>query len=342
MSANYPAILFMHAMHDTCALHCLLALHIAGPLPVTQQVIMDITCFDDAAVRKGLGKLLALGLVTCTGQKHRTAWELSPAVRALPLPFQWPASIPANVESVDTPVIEPGSQIIDMDSDIHADPRPAAPDEGEPEPGDSPRAPAAEPAPADAALRAQFYAAFEEAGIWLQLRRPLADALLAEDGPRWLAHTLGWLCYAARRLPHMQRGAVVYISLRDRLPCDSAYQPPPDLPFADALAWAARGGEAEEPPLPELPDEPGPPPTPPTPGEQVWQAALAQLRRELPRGSLNGYLAEARLVSLSADRCVLAASPPACRWLRSRLSTALARAVSEAAGRAMAVELVET
>src|SRR3954454_1010359 len=89
-AANYPAILFMHAMHDTCALHCLLALHIAGPLPVTQQVIMDITSFDDAAVRKGLGKLLALGLVVCRSQQHRTAWQLSPAVRALPLPFQWP------------------------------------------------------------------------------------------------------------------------------------------------------------------------------------------------------------------------------------------------------------
>jgi hypothetical protein len=94
-------------------------------------------------------------------------------------------------------------------------------------------------------LRSEFYVAFEAANIYLQFRRPLADTLLADDGPAWLRQTLGWICYAQRRLPHVKRGAVVYISLRDRLPCDPAYLPPPELPFDLALAWVVRGGEPE-------------------------------------------------------------------------------------------------
>jgi hypothetical protein len=79
------AILVMHALKETCALHCLVALHLAGPHPVTQRTVMTITGFDDGAVHRGLHKLLALGLVTCTGQRHHTAWRLAPAAAQLPL-----------------------------------------------------------------------------------------------------------------------------------------------------------------------------------------------------------------------------------------------------------------
>src|SRR5713101_3195557 len=89
----------MHALKETCALHCLLALHIAGPLPVTQQVVIDITGFDDAAVRKGLQKLLVLGLAECTGEKYHTAWQLSSGAQNLPLPLDRLLSIPASMES---------------------------------------------------------------------------------------------------------------------------------------------------------------------------------------------------------------------------------------------------
>ena len=145
----------------------------------------------------------------------------------------------------------------------------------------------------------------------------------------------------------MQRGAVVYISLRDRLPCDGACLPAPDLPFAEALAWAARGGAAEDSAEPEDPAETeaagepeAPAATPPSPAERLWQAALQRLRLELPRAVLDGYLAEARLASVAGDHCLIAAATPQARdWLRARLTTALTRALSEAAGRPVRVEV---
>ena len=145
----------------------------------------------------------------------------------------------------------------------------------------------------------------------------------------------------------MQRGAVVYISLRDRLPCDGACLPPPDLPFPEALAWAARSGAAEDSAEPEDPAEPDaagepepPAGPPPSPEEGLWQAALRRLRLELPRRVLDGYLAEARLVSIAGDHCLIAAASPQARdWLSARLTTALTRALSEAAGRPMSVEV---
>src|SRR5262249_11925947 len=63
------------------------ALHLAGPLPVTQRVVMDLTGYDDGAVRKGLSTLLTLGLVVCSGDRHRTAWQLAPAAAARPPPL---------------------------------------------------------------------------------------------------------------------------------------------------------------------------------------------------------------------------------------------------------------
>jgi hypothetical protein len=78
------AVMFMHALKETCALHCLLALQIAGPGPVTQKAVMAVTGFDDGAVSKGLQKLLALGLVTCSGEGYRTGWRLAGGRKGLP------------------------------------------------------------------------------------------------------------------------------------------------------------------------------------------------------------------------------------------------------------------
>src|SRR5215468_3613765 len=83
---NTPALL-LRALKGTCALNCLAALHLAGPLPVTQRVVMDLTGYDDGAVRKGLSTLLTLGLVVCSGDRRRTAWQLAPTAAALPLPI---------------------------------------------------------------------------------------------------------------------------------------------------------------------------------------------------------------------------------------------------------------
>ena len=95
---NASALLLL-ALKGTCALNCLAALHLAGPLPVTQRTIMDLTGFDDAAVSKGLNTLRVLGLVTCTGDKHRTAWQLSPAAQRLHLPLHPFLPIPDNLHS---------------------------------------------------------------------------------------------------------------------------------------------------------------------------------------------------------------------------------------------------
>ena len=436
-----PAALFMHALKETCALHCLLALHIAGPLPVTQQTVMDITGFEDAAVRKGLQKLLVLGLAQCTGDKHHTAWRLTSGAVNLPLPLDRLLSIPASMESPIPqeeeliPITinsqysysssDPGAAPLDTDdtSDTNDDdtsndandandakhsnsakmrsplPPPAVAQSASPAIAPAPAQPATPPAfmpfaspsaPPDApsaatlaqslpnipprirshpfpsvqsvdqalspslptspphpeppTLRAHFYAAFEAANVWLQLRRPLADALLAEDGPGWLRQSLGWICYAARRLPHVQRGAVLYISLRDRLPCDSAYLPPADMPFPAALAWALRGGEDEEPEFArDDVDPPGaspPAPEPETPEAALWRAVLDRLSLELPSGLLQARLLDARLLSLTAGACVIGAPTPQSRdWLANRLSAVLARALKDLTGRDLEVQI---
>src|SRR5438874_165924 len=94
-----PSALLLLALKGTCALNCLAALHLAGPLPVTQRTVMDLTGFDDAAVSKGLATLRVLGLVTCTGDTKRTGWQLSPAARNLPLPLDPLLVSPDNVDS---------------------------------------------------------------------------------------------------------------------------------------------------------------------------------------------------------------------------------------------------
>jgi hypothetical protein len=425
-----PSTLLLLALKGTCALNCLAALHLAGPLPVAQRTIMDLTGFDDAAVSKGLATLRVLGLVTCTGDKHRTAWALSPAARNLPVPLE---PFLASPDNLDSEVLKEEEEELSTDetnnpidsSSILEPPNPQNP-ESDPsvlpagnQQSSSPELPAnnlkssASPAPgqfvesgptgsaltqgasdlhpagvshssppgqkaphsrrrADRALRSQFYAAFEAAGIYLQFRRPLADALLAaEDGPAWLRQTLGWLCYAERRLPHVKRGAVVYISLRDRLPCDPAYLPPPELPFDAALAWALRAGEAE----PNDDNDDGVDndvnnatasasaidlPLPPsrsclgkiegrgaggvrssTPEADLWQALIARLARELSPAVIDSQLRPASLLSLGADRCLIGVPTPQSRdWLRTRLAAVLARALAELTGRALSVEIV--
>jgi hypothetical protein len=201
-------------------------------------------------------------------------------------------------------------------------------------------------------LRQELYAVFEAASIYLQFRRPLADALLAEDGPAWRSQALGWLCYSQRRLPHVQRGAVVYISLRDRLPCDSAYLPPPELLFEAALAWALRAGEPEPPEPDDADDADDANDTDQTfrvsetlkvsgsPEDQLWRAVLDRLSRELPRGVLDSQLRPARLVSLDPQRCVILAPSPQSRdWLATRLVGVLERALREVTGQEMTVEI---
>jgi hypothetical protein len=347
-----PATVFLLALKGTCALNCLAALHLAGPRPVSQRTIMSLTGFDDAAVSKGLNTLRVLGLATCSGDRHRTAWVLAPAAHGLPLPLGPFWSSPENVDSKQDKEEEKKEKEKESNAQLGSSLLPAA---ANPENPDTGRGAPARPRslrPADKRLRRQFYAAFEAADIYLQFRRPLAESLMAgDDGPAWLRQTLGWLCYAQRRLPHVKRGAVVYISLRDQLPCDPAYLPPPALEFDAALAWALRGGEAAWPE--ERADPAGddlaaasPGPTAqgwpsPTPEAELWQALLARLSRELSPAVMDSQLRPARLLALGAERCLIAAATPQSRdWLRTRLAAVLARALAELAGRPLSVEIV--
>lgn len=346
---------------------------------------MDLTGFDDNAVRKGLNTLLVLGLATCTGDKRRTAWQLVPAAQRLPLPLEpllrslengesAPMLDSAAVKSVE--ITLPTNSTRPLPTPSQKAPRSAnnnqhrtlespAPSHSR---GSRPRPP--RPAPPlncagagqralgpvtergvndERVLRLQFYAAFEAANIYLQFRRPLADNLLAAGGPAWLRQTFGWICYAQRRLPHVQRGAVVYISLRDRLPCDPAYLPPPDLPFDAALAWAVRGGEDEPADEPDgdvidasdTADADQTLRVSDSPEDDLWRAVIERLARELPGAVIDARLRPARLISLDGDRCLIAAPTPQSRdWLAARLSSVLARAVRELTGRELAIEVV--
>jgi len=371
-----PSTTFLRALKGTCALNCLAALHLAGPLPVTQRTVMDLTGFDDAAVSKGLATLRVLGLATCTGDSHRTAWQLAPTAHHLPLLLDPILPSPDYLDS-EGPIKEEEKELStdETNSTLNSSfvleaPNPEKLESGaaglaanddltpSPEPDGSPHKTLNAARPwgegsanarrrAERALRAQFYAAFEAASIYLQFRRPLADTLLAaEDGPLWLRQTLGWLCYAERRLPHVQRGAVVYISLRDRLPCDPAYMPPPELPFEAALAWAMRGGEIE--PEPDELDDDEDETTEQTPGvsgaspeRELWQALIARLSRELSPAVIDSQLRPARLLALGPERALIGVPSTQSRdWLRTRLAAVLARALAELTGRALAVEIV--
>jgi len=377
--------LLLHALKGTCALNCLAALHLAGPQPVTHRTVMQLTGFDDSAVRKGLNTLLVLGLVSCTGNEHRTAWQLLPEAGRLPLvldpvlpiPQKWESEILKEEEKEREEESESDS---DFNLDLAVDFEEAVEPVSETAPGvTEPAAPAALPppanlnpappslpappaesappprpvgrklrwdTPAEKILRGQFYDIFEAVNVYLQIRRPLTDELLDEDGPAWLRQALGWLCYAQRQLPHVKRGAVVCISLRDRLPCDPAYLPPPELVFTEALAWALRGGEAARPPDDEADGDDSrnaPAPAPAaleSPEARLWQAVVAQLALELPRAVIDAQLRPARLAALGPERCTLVVPTPQSRdWLALRLKPVLARALRELTGRVLAIDI---
>jgi hypothetical protein len=257
------AIVVLHALKDTCGLHCLVALHLAGPRPVTQQTLMSLTGFDDAAVHRGLHKLLALGLVTCAGRKHLTAWELTPAAATLPLRLAPPAP-PAPPAAPEPPAPSRGFPNRESDAprvvvvekeqrDTHilstlparsqattTGRRPATAPSRQPARA-SPPPPASRPPPTDPHI-AQLQQVFSHANVWPGGRAELAQALAAADGPRWVRQSLAWLCYAVRECAHMQVGAVVYPALRDRVDPAPEHLPPEELDFAAALQWALRGG----------------------------------------------------------------------------------------------------
>ena len=202
---------------------------------------------------------------------------------------------------------------------------------GQPPPLDS-------PAPETAArLRTELYAAFEAANVWLQFRKKLADKFLDGDAAGGLRETLGWICHSARTEPQRLMGALVYIALRDGLPCPPEYLPPPELPFASALAWALHGGAADEPAAdPEgAADEAPPEPAFGRDAAQnaLWQAACARLTLEVRPALLAPWLRGTRLRAGPEGECqVVAPTPQARDWLANRLAHRLERILAELSG----------
>jgi hypothetical protein len=226
------------------------------------------------------------------------------------------------------------------------------------------------------ALRAQLLTVFSRAHIWPGLRRKLSDELLAEDGPGWLRQSLGWICCAVRRFPRMELGAVVYPALRDRLPVDAEFLPPPELDFDHALAWAECGGQPTPdytnaapddgpsavaytpthlhtyaPTHPALPSRPAVPsrPQPHTPlhtytptdlHTALWLSAQSRLQAEMPGPALADWLRGARLDPLGPGRYRLSVPTPQARdWLANRLRQRLVASLSAVAGQAIELDI---
>jgi hypothetical protein len=206
----------------------------------------------------------------------------------------------------------------------------------------------------DSLLRQQFLTAFYRAGIYVWCRRRLADQLLAEDGPRWLRVTLGWICYAVREAGYGPKGGLIYAHLRDGLLCDPEYLPPPEMAFEAALEWALRGGLDEPEPWPAS-DGPagndtdddaasGPPGAQldgageaggqaAAPEHALWQAALAQLKAQLPPNARRQLRGTRLLPSEDGAWTVWVPAAHSRDWLANRLTAATERVLRGLAGR---------
>jgi hypothetical protein len=182
--------------------------------------------------------------------------------------------------------------------------------------------------------------ALSACGVYFQIRPRLAYELVAQDGRVWLRHVLGWLAYAreAGADTESRLGATIYPVLRERQMVPDRYLPPPQLSFAQALAWAqSRGVPAPDPgPPPPAEQLPAPEPDPPRPEsseDQLWSAVLARLRPQVTTEVFTGRLMQARLArSPTGGWLVLAPSVYAADWLRLRLHITLTRELSAVLG----------
>ena len=358
-------------MKDTYALHCFVALAIAGPLPVTQKQVGELTGIrDDEAISVSLRKLETLGLAVCTGSRHKTGWALTAnAPQSLPLPLnllsEAPAPTPVKPESdlsglalppAPTPVkpesdlpgkqismgtpVKPGSEIpesesfnkLNNDSRIHH----------------------AEKQKQDPELERQLYQALDAANVYHQLRQTMVAHFLADDDPRrWLRSLLGWICFAIRDGASSRNkksiGQRVYpmLTLRDghrpeHSPDDCL--PPENLPFGEALAWALAGGPAASDPeaAPELEfeAEPALPMRILTPAEQIWTSSIQRFRVELGEPFFRNWLSDAIPVSYEVDVLTVGVRNQQARDYLSRVAVEkLQRALFKMTSRNITVKL---
>jgi hypothetical protein len=177
---------------------------------------------------------------------------------------------------------------------------------------------------------------------------------LTEEGPDYLPHLLGHIAYAySPACDYDKPGAYVKEMAAERLPAPAEFLPPAGLNFAGALAWALRGGRAEELPAPAAskPD-PASEPAMPDPAldapwegcaqspRQIWQTACRQLQLELNKSVYDTWVRSVAALPPEDGVFVLGVSHTYAKdWLENRLLETLKRVVSGVVGRGVEVRL---
>lgn len=193
----------------------------------------------------------------------------------------------------------------------------------------------------DGAIFEQFKIALASAGVHHQLRRPLAKALIAEDGPGWLRHVLGWIAHttAEGATSPPKRGPTIWPALSDRDRCEDIYLPPAGMNFAQALAWAERGAQqqpaAAAPAADTFQDDALAIPE----HERLWRQVLERIEQQLPPGAQASMLNNTALAPGAEPNQYTIICPNTWTrdWLATRMASAIQRELNTAAGAAVAL-----
>jgi hypothetical protein len=222
----------------------------------------------------------------------------------------------------------------------------------------------------------RYYAALKAGQVYRQFWRPWARQL-AEKGPDYLPHLLGWIAYSrSDECEQDKPGAVVKTAVEEREPVDDPkWLPPVRLNFEQALAWALAGGHDAElgqgearfesiegvddladDEHAEQPTQPSPLPDPVLdaplfmllPGtiselspREIWRSALGQLQLEMSRSTFNAWLRDTTplaVETVGGNTLVISVLNPYTKdWLENRLQATVRRTLTGLVGSALGV-----